>query len=145
MTFSFNERLYSMMTVQLFSSMPCESIRPPWVFPVTYSDARKRMPKKASKCFSKSVWIDFSTAAERPSNSRTPVLLPTRKSLMSLIEVSAASVYGVRERCGNFAKRGKCRFKVIHDLLRQHVRWRQVVEVVQTFVLEPEDVEAGLV
>ena len=46
MTFSLSDRLYSMMTGQLFSSMPRESIRPPWVLPVGYSEARKRTPRK---------------------------------------------------------------------------------------------------
>ena len=34
---------------------------------------------------------------------------------------------------------------MLDDFLLQHVGRRQVVEVVQAVVLEPEDVEAGLV
>jgi hypothetical protein len=30
------------------------------------------------------------------------------------------------------------------DFLLQHIRWGQIVEVVLTVILEPEDVEAGL-
>ena len=33
MTFSLSDRLYSMMTGLLFSSMPSESMRPPWTLP----------------------------------------------------------------------------------------------------------------
>jgi hypothetical protein len=34
---------------QSFSSIPSESMRPTWVFPVEYSVARKRMPSSASR------------------------------------------------------------------------------------------------
>ncbi len=49
MTFSFIDRLYSMITGELFSSIPSESMRPPWVLPVEYSDARNRTPRNASR------------------------------------------------------------------------------------------------
>jgi hypothetical protein len=43
------------------------------------------------------------------------------------------------------SKRGQCRFEMLDDFLLQHIGWRQVIEVVQTFVFQPEDVQAGLV
>lgn len=49
MTFRFNDRLYSMMTGELFSSRPSVSIRPAWVLPVGYSEARNRIPRKFSR------------------------------------------------------------------------------------------------
>ena len=42
-------------------------------------------------------------------------------------------------------KRGQRGFQVIDDLLLQHVRRRQIVEIVQTLVLQPEQIQAGLV
>jgi len=42
-------------------------------------------------------------------------------------------------------ERGQCRFEMLNDLLLQHIRRRQIVEVVQAVVLEPKDIETGLV
>lgn len=84
MTFSFMARLYSMMTGLKFSSIPRESIRPPWVLPVAYSEARNVTPRNVSRCCSISTWRLFSMTADWPCNS--VALLPsTRKSLMSLM------------------------------------------------------------
>src|SRR5690554_954466 len=52
--------LYSIITGQLFSSIPNESILPLCLFPVLYSDARKRIPKNVSKFCSHSFWISLS-------------------------------------------------------------------------------------
>jgi len=36
-------------------------------------------------------------------------------------------------------------FQIVHDLLRNHIRRRQVVAVCQCIVLEPENIQTGLV
>ena len=37
------------------------------------------------------------------------------------------------------------RLQVLRDLLRQHLRLRQVLRILQTLILEPEDVQVQLV
>src|SRR4051794_19569461 len=64
MTFSLTARLYSKMTGDEFSSMPSESIRPPCLTPVEYSDARKRTPNRVSILRSTTVCSDFSSATD---------------------------------------------------------------------------------
>ncbi|MDT4876382.1 hypothetical protein FQZ97_1118170 [compost metagenome] len=84
MTFSPTERLYSMMTGQWFSSSPNESMRPPCVLPVEYSDARKRIPRKVCRLPSIRFCIGFSRSEAEPCSSAAwPLAI--RKSLMSLM------------------------------------------------------------
>lgn len=45
----------------------------------------------------------------------------------------------------HLAEAGKARFQVLDDLLGQLVRFGQVVQVGEALVLEPEQIEAGLV
>src|SRR5690625_1857936 len=82
MTFSLLARLYSTITGEPFSSMPRESIRPPFV--VMNSDARKRTPRKISIWRSMRTCSDFSSATAVPCNSLTEPP-SVRKSLISLI------------------------------------------------------------
>ena len=49
MTFSLIDRLYSMITGELFSSMPSVSMRPPCALPVECSLASSRTPRNASR------------------------------------------------------------------------------------------------
>lgn len=84
-TFSLSERLYSMITGELFSSIPSVSIRPPCVFPVEYSDARNRTPRNTSRWRSINDWRLFSSPTDEPLSSYT-VPAPMRNSLMSLID-----------------------------------------------------------
>ncbi len=71
MTFSFTDRLYSMITGEIFSSMPNVSILPACFLPVLYSEAKKRIPKNVSRCRSIIVCNDFSTANACPTTSST--------------------------------------------------------------------------
>src|ERR1035437_9343864 len=71
----------------------------------------------------------------RRSRSRSsPVLLTPRPSFSEL-----------RQARRHVAETGQGRFQVFDDLLGQDVRCREIVEVVETFVLEPKDVQARLV
>ena len=45
----------------------------------------------------------------------------------------------------NGAKAGQAGFQVFYDLLRQLVGFRQIVEVGETLILQPEDIEAGFI
>lgn len=53
--------------------------------------------------------------------------------------------FELRQRRCHVAEGGQRGFEVFDDLLLQHVRRRQIVELVQTVVLQPEHIEAGLV
>src|SRR5579862_4711804 len=85
MTFSFNARLYSMMTGQLLSSSPRVSMRPPCAFPVTYSVARNRTPRNDSRCCSINDWSDFSMSIDSARSS----LAESDRSWNSLISAKA--------------------------------------------------------
>lgn len=65
-------RLHSMINGAPFSSMPSESIRPPFTSPVPYSLARNRTPSIASMRISTRSCTSASTSARRGTTSRRP-------------------------------------------------------------------------
>lgn len=58
---------------------------------------------------------------------------------------SFAARQRLRQPSGDIPKRGKRRFQVFNDLLLQDIRRRQVVEIVQAVIFQPEDIKTRLV
>src|SRR5580704_2035276 len=76
MTFSFSARLYSMITGQLLSSRPRVSIRPPCVFPVTYSVAKNSPddpPQKVGAFSEHQFWVTPYNENERYAAGVYPI------------------------------------------------------------------------
>lgn len=72
------DRLYSIITGELFSSISNVSILPAWRLPLLYSEPKKRTPKNVSKWRSIICCKDFSIATDCPANSSTASLFPQK-------------------------------------------------------------------
>ncbi len=62
-------------------------------------------------------------------------------SLLEFIERARLS----RQTCRHIPECVQCGFQMLDDLLLQDIRRRQIIQVLQAVVLQPEDIQAGLV
>lgn len=51
----------------------------------------------------------------------------------------------LRQRSDDFPEAAQSRLKVINNLRRQFIRFREIVQISQALVLQPEDVQAGFI
>src|ERR1035437_5604670 len=138
MTLSLTARLYSKMTGEPVSSSPSESMRPLCFAPVLYSVARKRTPKSVSMFASISRCRETSRATDLPLSSWADPLV-MRNSLRSLNS-------GSQLQCGSHGfELDQCSSQVLDDFAGDDLRGRKVVQVLQSLVTQPGDVEVGLV